>query len=85
MVKNLLVDLHVHTPASIDYNICADSDIEASYLNIIKLAEEKNIDVIGIADHFSVNGYEKLMQLKNLLNYYRKTKLLKMHHNYKQY
>lgn len=65
MIKNLLVDLHVHTPASDDYNINADSDIEASYLNIIKLASEKNVDVIGIADHFNVSGYEKLIELKN--------------------
>jgi predicted metal-dependent phosphoesterase TrpH len=64
MVKNLIVDLHVHTPASKDYIISADNDIDASYLNIIYLAAEKNVNVIGIADHFTVSGYEKLMKLK---------------------
>lgn len=62
MKDSWLVDLHVHTPASDDYRGAKE---EAEYIQIVKMAKENNIDVIGITDHFSVKGYRKLMQIYN--------------------
>jgi hypothetical protein len=46
------MDLHLHTPASSDYR-----DPGISYLDIIKKAEEKGLDMIAFADHNTVAGY----------------------------
>jgi histidinol phosphatase-like PHP family hydrolase len=46
------MDLHIHTPASSDYR-----DPGISYLDILKKAEEKGLDIIAFADHNSVGGY----------------------------
>lgn len=46
------MDLHLHTPASSDYR-----DPGISYLDILKKAEEKGLDLIAFADHNSVGGY----------------------------
>ncbi|MEM6281107.1 MAG: RNA-binding domain-containing protein [Chloroflexota bacterium] len=50
------VDLHLHTPASMDYH-----DKRISYLDILKKAEEKNLDIIAFTDHNTVNGYAAMM------------------------
>jgi hypothetical protein len=46
------MDLHLHTPASSDYR-----DPGISYLDILKKAEEKNLDMIAFADHNTVAGF----------------------------
>ncbi len=46
------MDLHIHTPASTDYR-----DPGISYLDILKKAEERGLDIIAFADHNSVGGY----------------------------
>lgn len=46
------MDLHLHTPASSDYR-----DPGISYLDILKKAEEKNLDMIAFTDHNTVGGY----------------------------
>lgn len=46
------MDLHLHTPASSDYR-----DPGISYLDILKKAEEKKLDMIAFADHNSIGGY----------------------------
>jgi hypothetical protein len=46
------MDLHIHTPASSDYR-----DPGISYLDILKKAEEKSLDMIAFTDHNSVGGY----------------------------
>jgi hypothetical protein len=46
------MDLHLHTPASSDYR-----DPGISYLDILKMAEEKDLDLIAFSDHNSVGGY----------------------------
>jgi len=51
------VDLHLHTPASMDYH-----DKKISYLDILKKAEEKNLDIIAFTDHNTVNGYAAMMR-----------------------
>jgi hypothetical protein len=46
------MDLHIHTPASSDYR-----DPGISYLDVLKKAEEKDLDMIAFTDHNSVGGY----------------------------
>ncbi|HUP26864.1 MAG TPA: RNA-binding domain-containing protein [Chloroflexia bacterium] len=46
------MDLHIHTPASSDYR-----DPGITYLDILKKAEEKGLDIIAFADHNSVGGF----------------------------
>jgi hypothetical protein len=50
------MDLHLHTPASADYK-----QSNVTFLDILKKAEEKNLDVIAITDHNTVAGYAKLL------------------------
>lgn len=49
------MDLHLHTPASSDYQ-----DKDASYLDVLKQAEAKGLDIIAFADHNTVAGYRKM-------------------------
>ncbi len=49
------VDLHVHTPASHDYE-----QPEASYLDILKQAERRGLSIIAFTDHNTVNGYYRM-------------------------
>lgn len=51
------VDLHVHTPASADY-----LEPDVSYLDILHQAESKELDIIAIADHNTVAGYQAMME-----------------------
>src|SRR5215211_3937516 len=46
------MDLHLHTPAPSDYR-----DPGISYLDVLKKAEEKGLDMIAFADHNTVGGY----------------------------
>lgn len=46
------MDLHIHTPASIDYQ-----EPKASPLDILRRAEERELDIIAFTDHNSVRGY----------------------------
>jgi hypothetical protein len=50
------MDLHIHTPASSDFKQSG-----VTYLDILKKAEEKNLDVIAFADHNSIAGYAALL------------------------
>ena len=60
-------DLHLHTPASTDFQ-----ESNASYLDILKAAEQKNLDIIAFTDHNTVAGYremtEEIHQLELLEN-----------------
>jgi PHP family Zn ribbon phosphoesterase len=62
------VDLHIHTPASACYG-----EPNATYLDILRKAEEKGVDIIAITDHNTVIGctamakeIEELMLLERL-------------------
>lgn len=44
-------DLHIHTPASADYQ-----DLSATYLEILQKAEGRGLDIIAFTDHNSVSG-----------------------------
>ncbi len=49
------MDLHLHTPASIDYQ-----EPDVSPIQILQAAEAKGLDIIAFTDHNSVRGYADL-------------------------
>ncbi len=51
------MDLHLHTPASEDY---LQPDI--GYLDILKQAASKGLDIIAFTDHNTVAGYRRMME-----------------------
>ncbi len=50
------MDLHIHTPASADYQ-----DVGVSYLDILRKAEARNLDIIAFTDHNTVSGYRAMI------------------------
>ncbi len=58
------VDLHLHTPASSDYY---DKDI--SYLDILKKAEARGLDILAFTDHNTVSGYAAMQREIEQLTY----------------
>jgi hypothetical protein len=50
------VDLHIHTPASSDYQ---ESDV--SFMDIIRRCEERDLDIIAFTDHNTIAGYRSLL------------------------
>lgn len=57
-------DLHVHTPASSDYK-----DRDAHFLDILRRAEYRGIDILAFTDHNTVNGYSAMMREVAQLTY----------------
>lgn len=55
------VDLHVHTPASKCYT---GDKTENGYWEIIRSAVNNNVRMIAITDHNTLEGYEKLIELR---------------------
>lgn len=51
------MDLHMHTPASGDYQ-----QPEVSYLDILQRGEARGLDIMAFTDHNSVAGYRKMQQ-----------------------
>lgn len=51
------VDLHLHTPASADYQ-----EPHVSYLDILRKAEFRGLDIIAFTDHNTVSGYITMMR-----------------------
>lgn len=51
------MDLHLHTPGSDDYQ-----DPDASYLDILRRAEARNLDIIAFADHNTVAGFREMKE-----------------------
>lgn len=49
------IDLHLHTPASSDYQ-----EPQATYLNVLQQAEERDLDIIAFTDHNTVAGYRRM-------------------------
>jgi len=49
------MDLHLHTPASSDYQ-----QPEVSYLEILRQAESRDLDMIAFTDHNTVAGYRRM-------------------------
>ncbi len=55
-------DFHIHTPASEDY-----AEPEISYLDILKEAENRELEIIAFTDHNTVHGYEQFRHEINIL------------------
>ncbi len=51
------MDLHLHTPASDDYQ-----EPQASYLDILRKAEFRGLDIIAFTDHNTVRGYANMLR-----------------------
>ena len=49
------IDLHLHTPASSDYQ-----QPDVKYLELLQRAEARGLDIIAFTDHNTVAGYRKL-------------------------
>ena len=49
------IDLHIHTPASADFQ-----QPEATYLDVIQRAEQRGLDIIAFTDHNSIAGYRSM-------------------------
>jgi PHP family Zn ribbon phosphoesterase len=58
------MDLHLHTPGSNDYQ---ESGI--SYLDILRQAEIRGLDIIAFTDHNTVRGYKAMMEEIGNLEY----------------
>jgi hypothetical protein len=51
------MDVHLHTPASVDYR-----QANVSYLDILKKAEERGLDIISFTDHNTAAGYQRYLK-----------------------
>ncbi|MCC6187887.1 MAG: putative DNA binding domain-containing protein [Anaerolineales bacterium] len=51
------MDLHLHTPASSDYQ-----EPNVTYLDILRTAEARGLDIIAFADHNTVAGHRRLRE-----------------------
>jgi NifU-like protein involved in Fe-S cluster formation len=58
-LKIYTADLHIHTPASKCYE---EKQIE--YIEILKVAKKKELNIIAISDHNSIEGYSYLIEQK---------------------
>ena len=56
-MKWYTMDLHNHTPVSEDYQ-----QPGVSYLDLLKKAENRGLDIIAFTDHNSVAGYRSMME-----------------------
>jgi hypothetical protein len=62
------VDLHVHTPASADYH-----DRDVAFIDILRTAERRGLDIIAFTDHNTVNGYATMHREIDQLSYLKAT------------
>jgi hypothetical protein len=51
------IDLHLHTPASVDYQ-----QPEVTPLDLLYKAEERRLDIIAFTDHNTVAGYRRMQE-----------------------
>lgn len=51
------IDLHLHTPGSADYQ-----EPDATFIDILRRAELRGLDIIAFTDHNTVKGYDKMTQ-----------------------
>jgi hypothetical protein len=52
-----LADLHLHTPASSDYQ-----EPQVGYLDVLLRSEARGLDIIAFTDHNTVSGYRKMRE-----------------------
>lgn len=58
------MDLHLHTPASADYY-----DADVHYIDILRRAEQRGLDIIAFTDHNTIKGYASMMRDVERLEY----------------
>ncbi len=58
------MDLHLHTPASVDYQ-----QPGVTYLEILQRAEARGLDIIAFADHNTIAGYRQMMETIDRLEF----------------
>ena len=63
------MDVHLHTPASIDFQ-----EPSITFLDILKKAEARSIDLIAFTDHNSVAGYARFLREIDQLEWLEKLK-----------
>jgi len=63
------VDLHIHTPASKDYQ-----ETEINIIDILQRAEVRGLDIIAITDHNTVSGLRRMQDEIEQLKFLEKTK-----------
>jgi len=51
------MDIHIHTPASLDFQ---QSDV--TYLDILRKAESRGLDIVSFTDHNTIAGYRRLRE-----------------------
>lgn len=51
------IDLHLHTPASSDYQ-----QLDVSYVDILQRAEGRGLDIVAFTDHNSVAGFRRMRE-----------------------
>jgi predicted metal-dependent phosphoesterase TrpH len=51
------IDLHIHTPASSDYQ---QKDVH--YIDILRKADQRNLQMIAFTDHNTVAGYRQMQE-----------------------
>lgn len=57
------VDLHVYTPASDCYKMGKYKDKEEGYIKLLEKYIKKDIKLIAITDHNSIQRYKDLVEL----------------------
>ena len=65
------MDLHLHTPASIDYQ-----QPGVTFLDLLHRAEARGLDIIAFSDHNTVAGYRRMMEEIEQLQFLEKSKRL---------
>jgi hypothetical protein len=65
------MDLHLHTPASIDYQ-----QPEISPIDLLRQADARGLDIIAFADHNTVAGYRKMVEEIQRLEFLEESKRL---------
>lgn len=51
------MDLHIHTPASADYQ-----QASVSYLDVLQEADKKGLEIMAFTDHNTVAGYARMLE-----------------------
>jgi len=65
------MDLHLHTPASVDYQ-----EPGVAYIEILQRAEARGIDIIAFTDHNTIAGYRQMMESVEQLEFLESSKRL---------
>ena len=52
-----VMDLHIHTPASTDFQ-----ETDVSYLDVLRRCEARGLDLAAFTDHNSIAGYGKMLE-----------------------